>query len=63
VNWAFTGGERVSSAWGATVTTTGTTVSAHNAAYNGSLGAGTSTTFGFIGTGASSTPALTCATR
>jgi predicted carbohydrate-binding protein with CBM5 and CBM33 domain len=62
VNWALTGGERVSSAWGATVTTTGTTVSARNAAYNGSLGAGASTTFGFVGSGTSSTPALTCTT-
>jgi chitin-binding protein len=60
VNWTLSGDEQVSSAWSATVTTSGTTVSARNAAYNGSLGAGASTTFGFVGAGTSSTPALTC---
>jgi len=32
-----------------------------NAAYNGNLTAGTSTTFGFIGNGSAATPTLGCA--
>ncbi|MDQ2588389.1 lytic polysaccharide monooxygenase auxiliary activity family 9 protein [Saccharothrix yanglingensis] len=58
--WAFTNGERINSSWSATLTASGPTISARNAAYNGSLGAGASATFGFVASGTASTPALTC---
>lgn len=60
VNWTFTGGEQITSAWNAAVNTSGSTVSAVNLDYNGALGAGASTGFGFTGSGTSGTPALTC---
>ena len=49
----------VSQAWNATVTA-GTVVAASNAQYNGQLSAGGSTTFGFIGSGPTATPTLSC---
>jgi cellulase/cellobiase CelA1 len=62
VTWTFANGQSLSQAWNATVTTSGTAVTARNAAYNGALGASASTTFGFIGswTGTNGVPALTC---
>ncbi|MFV2009128.1 MULTISPECIES: ThuA domain-containing protein [unclassified Micromonospora] len=51
VTWTFTGGQTVSQSWSATVTSSGANVTARNVSYNGSLGAGASTTFGFIGSG------------
>ncbi|WP_380647212.1 lytic polysaccharide monooxygenase auxiliary activity family 9 protein [Saccharothrix xinjiangensis] len=60
VSWTFTNGERINHAWSATVTTDGSTITARNAAYNGTVGAGTAATFGFIGFGVASPPALTC---
>jgi mannan endo-1,4-beta-mannosidase len=62
VTWAFANGQSVNQAWGATVTSSGSSVSARNMAYNGSLGAGASTTFGFIGSwnGTNSSPTLSC---
>ena len=49
-------------AWNATVTTGGTAVTARNVSYNGTLAAGASTTFGFLGSwrGTNSVPAVTC---
>ena len=62
VRWNFGNGQQISSAWGATVTSSGTAVTAANAAYNGSVGASASTSFGFIGTwtGSNAVPTLTC---
>ena len=52
----------VSQLWGASHSTTGTAVTASNLAWNGSLAAGGSTSFGFIGTGAPPASApVTCA--
>ena len=51
---------QVTSAWNATVSTSGGTVIARNAPYNGSLAAGAGTTFGFIGSGTSGNPTLSC---
>ncbi|SCL50246.1 chitin-binding protein [Micromonospora citrea] len=64
VNWTYADGQQVTSAWNATVTTSGTRVVARNAAHNGSLSPGASTTFGFLGSwsGANSTPVPTCTT-
>ncbi|BCJ73377.1 hypothetical protein CS0771_29210 [Catellatospora sp. IY07-71] len=47
VTFTLPAGHTVTGSWNATLTTSGQTVTARNAAYNGSLGAGASTTFGF----------------
>ncbi|MET8204188.1 CotH kinase family protein [Micromonospora taraxaci] len=62
VTWTFAGGQSVTQAWNATVTSQGSAVTARNVAYNGALAAGASTTFGFLGSssGAPSTPTLSC---
>ncbi|GAB3399563.1 cellulase family glycosylhydrolase [Flindersiella endophytica] len=64
VTWAYVNGQTVSNAWGATVSTSGSNVTARNEGYNGGLGAGASTTFGFLGSwnGSNGMPsAVTCA--
>ncbi|WP_435819106.1 CotH kinase family protein [Micromonospora ureilytica] len=62
VTWTFASGQNVTQAWNATVTSQGSAVTARNVAYNGALGAGASTAFGFLGssTGTPGTPTLTC---
>jgi mannan endo-1,4-beta-mannosidase len=44
------------------ITSSGAAVTARNVGYNGSVGAGASTTFGFLGswTGTNSVPTLSC---
>ena len=63
VTWTFASGQTVSQAWNATVTASGSSVTARNVSYNGSLAAGAATTFGFLGSwnGTNSVPALSCA--
>ncbi len=60
--WTFANGQRVTQSWNVTLTSSGTTVTARNADYNGRLAAGASATFGFLGswTGTNSLPALSC---
>ncbi|MGC5379773.1 cellulase family glycosylhydrolase [Micromonospora sp. DT68] len=62
VRWTFANGQSVSQAWNATVTSSGTTVTARNVDYNGRLAAGASASFGFIGgwTGTNAKPEVTC---
>lgn len=48
VNWTFANGQTISQAWSATVTNSGSAVTARNMSYNGSLGAAGTTTFGFL---------------
>ncbi|MFI7574789.1 lytic polysaccharide monooxygenase [Micromonospora sp. NPDC049497] len=62
VTWTLAGGQQVTSAWNAAVSTSGTRVTARNMSYNGALGAGASTTFGFLGSwsGTNPVPTLTC---
>jgi chitin-binding protein len=61
VSWTYPGGQQVASAWGATVSSSGSAVTARNAGYNGGVAAGASTSFGFIGSGTpGAAPALTC---
>ncbi|KAB1128673.1 beta-mannosidase, partial [Micromonospora sp. AMSO12t] len=64
VTWTYANGQQVTSAWNATVTTSGTRVVARNAEHNGSLAPGASTTFGFLGSwsGTNSVPTPTCTT-
>ncbi|MDM7854790.1 cellulose binding domain-containing protein [Cellulomonas alba] len=50
----------VSSLWNGVVTASGSTATVRNASYNGSVAAGGTTTFGFLGTGSPGTPHLTC---
>ncbi|GAB3846269.1 hypothetical protein GCM10029963_25750 [Micromonospora andamanensis] len=62
VRWTYANGQTVTQSWNATVTSSGSTVTARNVDYNGRLGAGASTTFGFLGSwnGTNSAPAVTC---
>jgi lytic cellulose monooxygenase (C4-dehydrogenating) len=62
VRWTYANGQQVSQSWGATITSSGSSVTATNVAYNGSLAAGASTTFGLIGssTGTNAVPTPTC---
>lgn len=63
VSWTFPNGQSIQQSWSATVTPNGSTVTARNVAYNGALGAGASTQFGFIASwnGSNGPPAgLTC---
>ncbi|MGC5050838.1 lytic polysaccharide monooxygenase auxiliary activity family 9 protein [Micromonospora sp. DT48] len=62
VRWTYANGQQINQSWNATVTTSGSTVTAQNVGHNGSLGAAASTTFGFLAStsGTNSTPTLTC---
>jgi mannan endo-1,4-beta-mannosidase len=62
VSWSLASGQSVSQAWNATVSSSGSQVTATNVSYNGSLAAGQSTTFGFIGSwnGTNPVPSLSC---
>ena len=63
VGWTFSGGQQVNSLWNGVLSQTGSAVSVRNAAYNGSINPGASTSFGFLGswTGTNPVPtALTC---
>jgi alpha-L-fucosidase 2 len=65
VAWTFPNGQVITQIWSGTHTQAGANVTVTNAAYNGALAAGASTTFGFIGsaTGANNPPAsITCTT-
>lgn len=60
--WTFANGQTVTQAWSASVSNSGATYTARNVDYNGRLGAGASTSFGFIGSwnGSNAIPAVTC---
>ncbi|WP_426504516.1 cellulose binding domain-containing protein [Dactylosporangium sp. McL0621] len=60
VRWTLSGGQAVNQLWNGTLSTSGSTVSVRNVSYNASLAASASTTFGFLGSGAPSAPALSC---
>jgi cellulase/cellobiase CelA1 len=65
-NWtatfSFTGGQQITQSWNATVTQSGTTVTARNLTWNGSLAPAASATFCFLATGSTTPPAVTCTT-
>lgn len=50
VKWTWPGNQQVTNAWNATVTQSGTAVSAANASYNATIAPGGTATFGFQGT-------------
>jgi mannan endo-1,4-beta-mannosidase len=62
VGWTFANGQTVTQMWSATPTTSGSSVTARNVGYNGNVGAGGSTTFGFLGSwnGTNTAPTLSC---
>ncbi|MCG5217874.1 glycosyl hydrolase [Streptosporangium soli] len=61
VGWTLPDGQSVVSHWNADLSVADGRVTAANAAWNGSLRAGASTTFGFLGRGAATPPTrLTC---
>jgi len=62
VSWTYADGQTVTQHWNANLTSSGASVSATNVSWNGSLAAGTATTFGFLATlsGASRVPSLMC---
>jgi len=62
VTWTFANGQAVTQAWNATVTSSGSSVTARNMSYNGGLAAGGSTAFGFLGSwnGTNAAPAVSC---
>ncbi|MFE9450606.1 cellulase family glycosylhydrolase [Streptomyces sp. NPDC006739] len=61
VTWTWNGSQQVSNMWNATYTQSGATVTAVNAAQNGAVAAGASTSFGFGGApGGGSVPSLSC---
>ena len=62
LRWSYAAGQTVTQAWNATVTSSGSAVTAKNVSYNGKLSAGGGTTFGFLGswTGTNSVPTLSC---
>ncbi|MEU8210842.1 lytic polysaccharide monooxygenase [Micromonospora sp. NPDC049044] len=64
VSWNYNNGQQVTSSWNATVSTNGTLVTARNANHNGTLAAGASTTFGFLGSwnGSNPVPLVSCTT-
>ncbi|MFF9622636.1 glycoside hydrolase family 6 protein [Streptomyces griseosporeus] len=59
VKWTYGGTQKVTNAWNAKVTQSGTNVTAANESYNGSLATGGSVSFGFQGTysGSNAVPA------
>ncbi|MBX6386296.1 MAG: cellulose binding domain-containing protein, partial [Microbispora sp.] len=62
VTWTYADGQTITQVWNATVTSNGSSITAKNVSYNGSLAAGASTSFGFLGSwnGTNSVPAVSC---
>lgn len=60
VTWTPAGGQSISQLWNGALSTSASAVTVKNLSYNGALGAGASTTFGFTATGAASIPAPAC---
>lgn len=61
VRWTPPAGQSISSVWNGASGVSGGSVTVRNADYNGALGAGRSTSFGFLATGTAGTPTLSCA--
>ncbi|GLI03272.1 endo-1,4-beta-xylanase [Phytohabitans aurantiacus] len=64
VRWAFGAGQTVTNVWNGVVSSSGANVTVRNAAYNGTIPANGTTSFGFLGswTGSNPVPAsITCA--
>ena len=62
VTWTYADGQHLTQLWGGTLSADGSSVTVRNAAWNGSLAPGASTTFGFLGSyeGANTAPTPAC---
>jgi len=62
VTWRYANGQTITQFWSATITSSGADVTARNVTYNGALGAGASTEFGFLANnpGSNEVPTLSC---
>ncbi|GII75007.1 hypothetical protein Sme01_74830 [Sphaerisporangium melleum] len=60
MQWSWPGGQSISSLWNGRQSSSGSSVTVRNEAYNGSIAAGGSTTFGFTASGSAATPTATC---
>ncbi len=62
LHWTWPGGQTISSSWNADVSGSGSSVTAGDVGWNGSVAAGQTrtSTWGFIGTGSAATPTVTC---
>jgi hypothetical protein len=56
LRWSYAAGQQVTQAWNATVSQSGTAVTATNVSYNGGIGTGASVSFGFNGSWTGSNP-------
>jgi endo-1,4-beta-xylanase len=56
LTWSFAAGQQVTQGWNATITQSGAQVSARSMTYNGDLGTGAGTSFGFNGSWSGSNP-------
>ncbi|HZP53951.1 endo-1,4-beta-xylanase [Actinocrinis sp.] len=59
LSWSFTGGQTITQLWNGTYTQSGGNVTVSNVSYNGSIGTGGSTAFGFNGSWNGSNPVPT----
>jgi acetylxylan esterase len=62
LQWTWPGGQTITSSWNAGVTSSGSSVTAEDVGWNGSVAAGQTrtSTWGFIGSGTAATPVVTC---
>lgn len=60
VRWTLASGQSITQVWNGTLSTSGSGVAVSNVAYNASIPASGSTTFGFLANGSSSNPTLSC---
>jgi endoglucanase len=60
VGWTWPGNQSVSQLWNGEHSQSGSSVNVRNVSWNGSVGGGATTTFGFLAGGEAATPALSC---
>jgi chitodextrinase len=58
--WPLPSGSSIGQVWGGRSSVSGSTVTVRNETYNGTLGAGATTSYGFTGTGPAPSPTVTC---
>ncbi|ETK35382.1 hypothetical protein MPTA5024_14640 [Microbispora sp. ATCC PTA-5024] len=56
LTWSFAGNQQITNSWNATISQSGSSVTARNVSYNGSLAPGATTSFGFQATYNGSNP-------
>ncbi len=61
LTWTWPSGQSISSSWNADVSASGSSVTAHDVGWNGAVAAGqTVNAWGFVGSGSSASPQITC---